>query len=167
MEKWKHKWDINENWQLIFPVLGILALLISGYMITSRVMPRYFEDVLFEYAFIILGTLLSALVLYFVTMFLFKKLKKRWDVSYRWELIAIFLVFALTGSLAAKLSSPLLVLLGFTWESTNGWLYVLLRILLIFPIYQVLLVAIGWVFGQFSFFWKFEKQMLSRLGIKL
>jgi len=31
----------------------------------------------------------------------------------------------------------------------------------------VLLVAMGWVFGQFHFFWDFEKKMLSRFGINL
>ncbi|MEL0308655.1 MAG: DUF6787 family protein, partial [Flavobacteriaceae bacterium] len=40
-----------------------------------------------------------------------------------------------------------------------------LRIILIFPLYQVLLVLFGWIFGQFKFFWAFEKKMLKRLGI--
>jgi hypothetical protein len=38
---------------------------------------------------------------------------------------------------------------------------------LIFPLYQVLLVLIGALFGQFSFFWGFEKKMLRRFGLKL
>jgi len=44
-------------------------------------------------------------------------------------------------------------------------LYRVLRLVLIFPIYQVLLVLIGFIFGQFSFFWKFEKKMLERLKL--
>jgi hypothetical protein len=40
-----------------------------------------------------------------------------------------------------------------------------MRLVLIFPIYQVLLVFIGAIFGQFSFFWKFEKKMLERLKL--
>jgi hypothetical protein len=36
---------------------------------------------------------------------------------------------------------------------------------LIFPIYQVLLVFFGFIFGQFKFFWNFEKKMLSRMGL--
>ena len=38
-------------------------------------------------------------------------------------------------------------------------------ILLIFPVYQILLVAFGWLFGQFKFFWNMEKKMLRRLGL--
>jgi hypothetical protein len=29
----------------------------------------------------------------------------------------------------------------------------------------MLLVVFGWVFGQFTFFWGFEKKMLKRLGL--
>jgi hypothetical protein len=36
---------------------------------------------------------------------------------------------------------------------------------MIFPIYQILLVLIGAIFGQFNFFWAFEKKMLR--GLKL
>ncbi|MGA0828911.1 MAG: DUF6787 family protein, partial [Flavobacteriaceae bacterium] len=42
-----------------------------------------------------------------------------------------------------------------------------LRIGLIFPLYQLLLVFFGALFGQFRFFWNFEKKMLRRLGVKL
>lgn len=35
---------------------------------------------------------------------------------------------------------------------------------MVFPVYQVLLVCYGWIFGQFQFFWQFEKNMLSRIG---
>jgi hypothetical protein len=39
------------------------------------------------------------------------------------------------------------------------------RLLLIFPIYQVLLVANGFLFGQFTFFWNFEKKLLRSLKL--
>jgi len=167
MEKWKKTWEIERNWQLIFPALGIIALLICGYMVASRVMPKIFEDVLFEYAFIVIVTILAAFVFYYITMFLFKKLGPSWEVTYRWELIAIFLVFAITGSLSAKFSGPIMGLLGIEASTTSPWIFWPVRVLLIFPIYQVLLVAMGWVFGQFHFFWDFEKKMLSRFGINL
>ncbi|HCO85018.1 MAG TPA: diacylglyceryl transferase, partial [Arenibacter sp.] len=50
----------------------------------------------------------------------------------------------------------------FLW---GGLIYLTFRILLIFPIYQFLLVIYGWLFGQFKFFWEFEKKMLSRMGL--
>lgn len=167
MEKFKRTWQIQHNWQLIFPAMGVMALLICGYMVASRVMPKIFEDVLFEYSFIFIVTILAAFVIYFVTMYLFRILAPRWDVNYRWELIAIFLVFAITGSLSAKFSAPLMELFGMTSERMTPWLFWPVRLLIIFPIYQILLVVVGWVFGQFSFFWDFEKKMLSRLGIHI
>ena len=44
-------------------------------------------------------------------------------------------------------------------------LYLALRILLIFPIYQITLPLVGWMFGQFKFFWNLEKKMLQRMGL--
>lgn len=93
-----------------------------------------------------------------------KKLKDRWGIDSNSQLLVILLVFAITGSSAAKLASPLCEFLGITQQSTHWSIYWTLRILLIFPIYQVLLVSFGWVFGQFEFFWTFEKKMLSRMG---
>ncbi|MDX1542479.1 MAG: DUF6787 family protein [Christiangramia sp.] len=93
-----------------------------------------------------------------------KKLKDRWGIDSNWQLFIVFLVFAITGSSAAKLASPICELIGITQESTHWSIYWLTRILLIFPVYQVLLVTFGWMFGQFRFFWAFEKKMLSRMG---
>ncbi len=167
MNKWKHKWEIEHNWQLIYPILGILSLLLCGYMVASRAMPKIFEDVLFEYLFITLGTLLLALLFYYITMYLFKKLRPRWNVEHRWELIPIFIVFAITGSLAAKCSMPIMKFTGLNPKTVSPWIFWPLRLLIIFPIYQVVLLITGWIFGQFAFFWNFEKKMLSRFGINL
>ena len=94
-----------------------------------------------------------------------EKLKKRWGIDSNFQIVIIFIVFAVTGSTAAKLAEPITELIGLEKETTNAWLYWTARILLIFPIYQVLLVAFGWLFGQFRFFWNFEKKMLRRMGL--
>ncbi|MFP2994646.1 DUF6787 family protein [Spongiivirga sp. MCCC 1A20706] len=94
-----------------------------------------------------------------------EKLKQRWGINSNWQIVIIFIVFAITGSTAAKLAEPLTSFIGLERETTNGFLYWTVRILLIFPIYQVLLVFFGWLFGQFQFFWGFEKKMLKRLGL--
>jgi hypothetical protein len=167
MQKIKKNWEITHNWQLIFIPLGILGLLACGYFIAVLTLPTTFEDITYEYAFTGLTTVVLAFIFYIVTMWMFKKLRARWDVTYRWELIAIFIVFAVTGSLSARLSGPLMELIGLTKESTSLWVFWPLRILIIFPIYQIVLVGMGWVFGQHAFFWEFEKKMLSRFGIKL
>ncbi|WP_422080346.1 DUF6787 family protein [Ulvibacterium sp.] len=94
-----------------------------------------------------------------------EKLKKRWGIHSNFQLLIIFIVFAITGSAAAKLAEPLTSFIGLQQETTNPWIYWTVRILLIFPVYQVLLIVFGWLFGQFKFFWNFEKKMLSRLGL--
>lgn len=94
-----------------------------------------------------------------------KKLKERWNVSSNWQLTIIFIVFAITGSTAAYLSKPLTDFLHITKENLSLWLYWPIRLLIIFPAYQVLLVLIGAAFGQFEFFWDFEKKMLDRMKL--
>ena len=93
------------------------------------------------------------------------KLKDRWNISSNWQLTIIFIVFAITGSTAAYLSKPVTGFLGITKENLSLWLYWPLRLLIIFPVYQVLLVLIGTLFGQFHFFWNFEKKMLFRMKL--
>jgi len=93
-----------------------------------------------------------------------KKLKERWGISSNWQVVVIFIVFGITGSTSAKIAGPIVEFLGITQENTSGWIYWPVRILLIFPVYQVLLIIFGWIFGQFQFFWAFENKMLRRLG---
>jgi hypothetical protein len=92
------------------------------------------------------------------------KLKQRWGITSNFQLTIIFIVFAITGSTSAWLSKPFCVLLGITKEDFGFW-FTLIRLIIIFPIYQVLLVAIGAIFGQFRFFWNFEKKMLKSMGL--
>lgn len=92
------------------------------------------------------------------------KLKQRWGVESNWQLAIIFIVFAITGSTAAFLSKPFTVFIGLT-PGNLGHAYIPIRLIAIFPIYQVLLVLMGFVFGQFDFFWNFEKKMLYRMKL--
>ncbi|WP_026814041.1 DUF6787 family protein [Arenibacter certesii] len=100
-----------------------------------------------------------------------KKLKERWGVSSNFQLAIIFVVFSITGSSAVFIAKPFLNFIGLHRDSFSpdfiwgGLVYLLFRILLIFPFYQILLVIYGWLFGQFKFFWEFEKKMLSRMGL--
>jgi hypothetical protein len=74
-------------------------------------------------------------------------------------------VFAITGSTSAVLSKPILEFIGVTKDTVSGWIYYPLYIILIFPVYQVLLVSFGFIFGQFKFFWAFEKKMLRSVKL--
>ena len=94
-----------------------------------------------------------------------EKLKKRWEIESNWSLIAILVVFAINGSFAAWVAKPITVFLGLSPETVSSLIYWPLRILLIFPIYQLTLPLVGWLFGQFKFFWAFGKKFLSRLGL--
>ena len=167
MQELKERWEISKNWQLIYIFLGVIGLLACGYFVATKLIPAGFEDVTYEYLFVVVVTLINAYIFYRLSMWLFEKLKPRWKVTYRWELIAIFIVFAITGSVSARLSGPVLALLGLDKETTSAWIFWPLRLLIIFPFYQVLLVVMGWIFGQFEFFWAFEKKMLKRFGIQL
>jgi manganese efflux pump family protein len=94
-----------------------------------------------------------------------EKLKLRWQIDSNFQLIIIFFVFAITGSTATFLSQPVTDFLGVTKENLGVWLYWPFRLFIIFPVYQVLLVFYGFLFGQFQFFWKFEKKMLVNLKL--
>ena len=93
-----------------------------------------------------------------------KKLKERWGIESNFQLTLIFIVFAITGSASAWLSKPFCYWLGITKADLGFW-FTPIRLLLIFPIYQLLLVCIGFLFGQFRFFWAFEKKMLRSMGL--
>ena len=94
-----------------------------------------------------------------------EKLKQRWGISSNLDLVAIFIVFAINGSFAAWVAKPITAFIGLSPETVTPWVYWPLRILLIFPIYQTTLPMVGWLFGQFKFFWEFEKKFLSRMGL--
>ena len=94
------------------------------------------------------------------------KLKKRWGITSNFQLLLIILVFSLNGSFATWVAKPVTELVGLDRESTNPWIFWPLRILLIFPIYQLTLPIVGFCFGQFKFFWNFTKKTLSRMGFK-
>ncbi len=91
--------------------------------------------------------------------------KQRWNIKSNWQVFVIIVVFAITGSTSAYLSKPVLSIIGISKNEISGWIYYPLYIILIFPIYQVLLVFFGFVFRQFDFFWAFEKKILRSLKL--
>jgi hypothetical protein len=95
-----------------------------------------------------------------------KKLKERWGITSNWQVFAIIIVFAINGSFATWVAKPVTGFFGLSSETTKPYiLYLVFRILLIFPIYQLTLPITGWLFGQFKFFWNMEKKMLQRMGL--
>lgn len=94
------------------------------------------------------------------------KLKARWGIESNWQIIIILIVFAITGSTASYIGKPILKYLNITTEVFGSVGYWVIRVLLLFIMYQFMLVFFGWLFGQHSFFWNFEKKMLRRIGFK-
>tara|TARA_X000000368_G_C22912152_1_gene659113 strand:+ start:198 stop:509 length:312 start_codon:yes stop_codon:yes gene_type:complete len=94
------------------------------------------------------------------------RLKEKWGIKSNFQLFIILVVFSITGSVAVLIAKPLLNLVGLEKELISPWVFWPIRIFIIFPIYQILIVIIGALFGQFQFFWNFEKKMLVRLGFK-
>ena len=94
-----------------------------------------------------------------------KRLKARWGIQSNTQFTLILLVFAITGTTAARCAAPIAAWLGIHDSTTPAWLYWPLQLILIMPLYQVLLLLVGSLFGQFDFFWAFEKRMLARCGL--
>ncbi|WP_370391166.1 DUF6787 family protein [uncultured Winogradskyella sp.] len=160
MKKFKEDWDIERNWQLIFPLLGILGLGYSAFKFSSLLFNNY------GLFFVIAFAIVIGFVLLKFTLFLFKKLENKWVLTYRWEMIRVFIVFAVTGSSSLYIGRPIIKLIGITKENLNPVLYWILFVIIGLIFYQILLVTFGWLFGQFKFFWEFEKKMLKRMGFK-
>lgn len=93
-----------------------------------------------------------------------EKLKQRWGIESNFQILIIFIVFAINGSLAVYLTNPITNLIGISKETTPLLLYWPIRILVIFIVYQLTLVIVGTIFGQKKFFWNMEKKMLQRIG---
>ena len=91
-----------------------------------------------------------------------EKLKLRWGVKNAFQVIVILVVFAATGFSVLFLKQPIYNLAGIT-EQTPGWFRFIFYTLTILPVYQLVLLFYGFIFGQFHFFWNFEKKMLSRV----
>jgi hypothetical protein len=94
------------------------------------------------------------------------KLKERWGIESNFQVVIIFIVFAINGSLSMYLTNPITDLIGISKETTSPWVYWPIRILVVFVVYQITLVFVGALFGQKKFFWNMEKKMLARMGFK-
>ena len=92
-----------------------------------------------------------------------KKIKERWGITSNFQIVIIFIVFGITGSVSAYISGPLTnIIIG---ESDLHWLIkLLIRIIVLTPIYQVLLLFFGYIFFQYKFFYNFVKKFMSILG---
>ena len=92
-----------------------------------------------------------------------RRIKNRWNIESNLQLLIILVVFAITGSSSLWVKKLLFGFVGID-DSIHYLLRLFLNILIITPVYQVLLIMIGSVFGQFRFFWELEKKMIRRFS---
>ncbi len=92
------------------------------------------------------------------------RLQRRWNLKSGWQVLIVLLVFACTGFTVLFLKRPL-----FRWIQADpdyNTLFSVLYYIFILPVYNVILLFYGFVFGQFRFFWEFEKRMFRRMAGK-
>lgn len=90
------------------------------------------------------------------------KLKERWQLKNAWQVLVVLLVFACTGFTVLYIKKPILNF--FADGAGNSTVASVLYYILILPLYNAILLLYGFVFGQFDFFWAFEKRFFLRIA---
>lgn len=96
-------------------------------------------------------------------MRLINKLVKHFEAKSIIHLFIIFVVFGISGSATLFLTDPIIKFVHYLNWIENNFLLLSIRILLIFLIYQIVLIFTGYLFGEFSYFYNFEKKMLKKI----
>ena len=91
-----------------------------------------------------------------------KYLKDKWNLKSNFQLVIILIVFAITGSGSLYISKPLMEFLSISSENMDIYLYWILRFIIVTVVYQFVLLLVAFVFGQFNWFWNFEKKILKK-----
>ncbi|MCC5938431.1 MAG: hypothetical protein JJU34_14225 [Lunatimonas sp.] len=91
-----------------------------------------------------------------------RKLQDKWKLESLWQVMLVLVVFACTGMTVLWIKQPIFDLLGID-RSEGGFAKTILYLLLVLPLYQLILLVYGFLFGQFRFFWEKEKQFLRRI----
>ena len=92
---------------------------------------------------------------------------KRLNIKSINQFALVMIVFAVTGSLSLIVTFEFMNVVGINLTNTNPYLFWSVRIIFLFFIYQILLLLIAIPFGQFKYFLRFEKKVLSRFGVRL
>ncbi|NNC95148.1 MAG: diacylglyceryl transferase [Chitinophagales bacterium] len=96
----------------------------------------------------------------------FIRLKDKWEIETNQQLAVIFLVFALTGSSAMLTRKLFFQYIQLDLATIQVPYNYLLRIGVTLFFYKILLLIFGRIFGQFTFFWNFEKRIFGRFNPK-
>ena len=94
---------------------------------------------------------------------MFEKLKTKWGINSNWDVLAIMIVFAISGSSILFVKPIWYGIFGVT-EDTPTWLRIIIWLAMVFPTYQAFLLIYGFLLGQFRFFWAKEKAMYNAVA---
>jgi hypothetical protein len=94
---------------------------------------------------------------------MFEKLRKKWKVNGT-QFFLIMCTFAVTGTTTAWISREITHWVGFDAQTFWLWKFLLRLFILLFG-YQFIILAVSFLFGQFKFFWNYEKKILTRMGL--
>jgi ferrochelatase len=91
-----------------------------------------------------------------------QRFKEKWDIKSNFQLFVILFVFSVTGSAALVVRKLVFHMVGIQ-PDTSLLIKVPLYILVLVPSYQLLLLVIGTLLGQYRFFLAYEKKTVGRL----
>lgn len=77
------------------------------------------------------------------------------------HLALIFFIFGVSGSLSVVVSGQILDLIGLEFVLLNNFLYWTFRILILFVVYQIILILVSVCFGEFQHFSKFSMRLIN------
>lgn len=92
-------------------------------------------------------------------------LKQRWGISSNFQMVVIFIVFAINGTASSKLSSLLLNYFEIGKPNISWFFYLIINFIVLTLIYPFLLIFTGFIFGQFRFFFPISKKILKYIGL--
>ena len=67
----------------------------------------------------------------------------------------------MAGSLSVIISDPILKIINLNEIITFYPLYLLIKLIIIFPLYQITLMAVSFCFGEYTYFKKFMIKFLN------
>ncbi|MEC8093723.1 MAG: DUF6787 family protein [Planctomycetota bacterium] len=89
--------------------------------------------------------------------------KRRFESNF--QFLMVMLTFSLNGPLALWVSGPVLEAVGIHRDSSSPWVFWPLRILVMTPTYQLLLIVTGTILGQRHYFWPRFMKRLRWIGL--
>ena len=93
-----------------------------------------------------------------------QRLQSKWHLKSITQVLLVLLVFACTGTTILLIKNPILTFFGIERGGGQGLMNTIAYLLLVLPLYQIMLLIYGFIFGQFRFFGKRKSNWCSGLG---